>query len=63
MSIKLHNGWMGGNDKCDLIVTTNNTCLSFGEVSLITMAIMNTKTQDKLKQTLRLLYHKILNKI
>lgn len=41
MSIKLPNGWMEAKYKYgDLMGTANDTGLSFGKVSLITMDIM-----------------------
>lgn len=50
--------------KCfDLMGTVNDTDLSLGKVSLIAMAIMTTKTQNKLNQLFKFLYHKVLKKI
>lgn len=46
--------------KRELMGTVNDTGLSLGEVSLITMAIMDTRTQNKLNQMFKLLYHKVL---
>lgn len=44
----------------DLMGTVNDTGLSLGEVALITMAIMDTRTQNKLNRMFKLLYHKVL---
>lgn len=50
--------------KClDLIGTVSDTDPSFGKVSLIVMAIMTTKTQNKLNRLFKFLYHKVFKKI
>lgn len=64
MSIKLHDGWMEVKYKClNLIGTVSDTDPSFGKVSLIVMAIMTPKTQNKLNRLFKLLYHKVFKKI